>query len=683
MNSKMPSAKASGPPEANRNALNDRRKRRREPDEGQRINQRNYKKQKSSNFSKNQASGRSLMAQRIGDDKHETHQYKNTAQNFVQVVIGSSHASASPAPSTTHQVLDATRRSPRSPADSGVGLEDADEIQSLNPRQTNKLVLPIPRPSGYLSPNEVPINRIGRSSPRHEYTNQKSYDSEEFRRITDCFTHIKSISTYAEEKLKSTRFDWEPFEARINKLKRWFRRLSAAQEFCPDDNEFNDYSCNSINRHHRRREKEEWIKNIFQVIDSAKRGSEELYDQVDQMCRLMGSAPKDRHYVMSLNDEIERCIKTTTNIVDKLSSFREKFDCLSGMKRSHRPIPDHEAVEKIERFKISRDYSLVLCQNLSEICHIHKAHDMYFNLDSEHDVYQKLEGGTPREIEFRLAVQRTDMPRYSPVWLKAKSMISIPLGLESPVEDARLSPLQVGESLVKAKQFIKGARFCLGELHSGMDFRFQVGKFDIQHPDPRVRQECRPVTLSEWIETRSGTYPRIRLARLIAEAILKFDPVLWRWTDLDADSLLIIPPLEYEHIESHIGVSTNHQASRPKRIRAGEIFVRLGVTFLELAYQERLPRPRSSNGVPDESCPILKKILKMASDEKLQDKMGDKYADAVRFCLSWRTLKTDLCDHQVQMDLYQKVIGVLRHEEEYQADSFEELRKIAGEGGTS
>ncbi|KAI1354277.1 hypothetical protein F5Y01DRAFT_273509, partial [Xylaria sp. FL0043] len=353
------------------------------------------------------------------------------------------------------------------------------------------------------------------------------------------------------------------------------------------------------------------------------------------------------------------------------------------MKKNNKPVPDDEADEKIERFKVSRHYSLVLCWRLSGICHLHTTHAMYFNLDTERGLDQTSEGSEiSHRIEFHLAVQRSDIPKHSPVWLKATPVISVPLSQTLQADQhAGLLSQKAGKSLAKAQWDSVGATFCLGELQAGMDFRFQVGKFDVQHPDPRVNRERRPVTLSEWIKTNHATYPRIRLARLIAEVVLKFDSKLWRWTDLEAENLLIVPPLEYEHVESHIGVSLEHQKHQPPQtestpMRAGEVFIHLGITFLEIAYQTKLERPSSSNSVQDESCPTIRNILGLANDEKLQNQMGDKYADVVRFCLSARTLETDLRDRQMQRNFYKNVIGVLRQEEEYQADSFEELAKI-------
>lgn len=218
-----------------------------------------------------------------------------------------------------------------------------------------------------------------------------------------------------------------------------------------------------------------------------------------------------------LNCKLHECRTGISSVMKHLKEFQELLHEFYFPEK-----PDPEEAHALHYLRVSRDASAILCQQLSRICPRHPTHQVYFSLNVERQPTEAL------TIGFFFGFQRTDDHGDGVVWIKADSSVSdstsSTLGLDTTREKEGSAVVIPSNSTA---DYGVGAKFCPGRLTHSMDFEFWVGASRLLSSAPRGSRPCDPVRLSDWIKTYRDRHSRIRLARLIAEAVLKLSPTLW------------------------------------------------------------------------------------------------------------------------------------------------------------
>ncbi|KEY71757.1 hypothetical protein S7711_02981 [Stachybotrys chartarum IBT 7711] len=432
--------------------------------------------------------------------------------------------------------------------------------------------------------------------------------------------------------------------------------------------------------------------------------------------------------------EFAKCLATIDALERSLGSFQGLFNNLFGHYEQH---ADVETARARVKFQASREASALLCRQLSTICDLHDCHHVYFNLEVEHQgdkEGEEREGYSnnvaDKDIIFHIAVKRMDEHKDRLVWLKANFNSGKPATAQpypSPIPDSSTwsssysrqektggrhpllanlptptsPPASISdrcrECIVDAAT---GAMFCIGKLPIDMDFEFRVSicalhqrVCSLHHPDPHIKDKqltYQPtMLLSEWItQDYRDQQSRIRLAKLIAESVLTFDPAIWRRTKLRTDKLMIIAPeRKYDcTIESHIGVplvyqskrgsSSNTDAASEEKVTLGEVLLNLGITLLELGDSKIMPRPDLERGRVNPDSIQGSEIQRRMQADSLKKQMGGRYTEVVQYCIKNRHRDEDMYDLEPQTDLYKNVVQVLE-QEEVGGQAYAKLSKVA------
>jgi hypothetical protein len=277
-------------------------------------------------------------------------------------------------------------------------------------------------------------------------------------------------------------------------------------------------------------------------------------------------------------------------------------------------------------------------------------------------------------IRFNFAFERRNTNHGGLVWIQAEAVIDpnspgSQLSLSSKPTTSTSASTRARNSFNTASNrnsVIDQPYFCLESLEDGMNFSFSIGTDTSvqQRPFPKGRSlSITQTPLSISIQRRYFSQAvRIRLARLISEAVLKLDTKLWCTDNLKSSNIML---LESEELQTHLSVclrqqSNNYDLSRPSQTRITPIrrvLRDLGIILLELAYMEKV----SHDEVREKCC-----------EDKLERAMGKDYAEVVLFCLDYHDVSktgtemsgTSIEDASVQQYFYQRVIRLLKKDEE-------------------
>ncbi|KAI1391583.1 uncharacterized protein F4822DRAFT_190414 [Hypoxylon trugodes] len=404
------------------------------------------------------------------------------------------------------------------------------------------------------------------------------------------------------------------------------------------------------------------LERMMNLLEPIQQGSIKVNSHAVQIYRTLSTKPihivKNVHILLS---EFRNCALEAKHTTASILIFRGLFlemcarnpysQLLFGKGRT-------EFLNDLLYLDKSRYASQYLYLTLGHICQEHETHDLYFNLDAMRD-----DDEANCAFEFHFAFQRTDHTQNDLVWMRSSP-------LERKLSGSRNT--RISNSF---------GPFCPGRLAQNSGLEMEIGEgFVIQQTWINTGQSTdqRPqMQLSSFLKDYQTRGPRLRLARLISEAVLRLDPSLWQRGGLESENVIVIAPLKYgrvDSLQSHIQVSlerhnTEHNGNcQQRQAQASTILSSLGLILLELAKAESILRPES------EGC-----IVPLSDEEfnSVEHEMGIYYAVAVRFCLSYHPPDDNLYDVEVQRNFYERVVHGLRlqetEEDEAMAPAYEAL----------
>ncbi|KAI0537678.1 hypothetical protein GGR58DRAFT_527099 [Xylaria digitata] len=339
-----------------------------------------------------------------------------------------------------------------------------------------------------------------------------------------------------------------------------------------------------------------------------------------------------------------------------------------GFYDSDEELGDIDTEEALFDFETIRETSALLCQQLSKTCDLHLKHTVYSNLKTEHrgGNQEETRNTTAREeLVFHIAMKRMDEHRDSVVWVEAdftsereragnKDLVHTNPPTRSPL------PGNAVDRCLECNIGVRsGAIFCIGKLPIGMDFQFhldsRLGTYALRYPDHiKDKRLLPPIPISEWL---SPCYcdegVRIRVARLVAELVLRFDPALWRATELQVDKLMIAAPGDtYEVVELHISVPIVNSTKNGSPLNIATASE--GVV---------INRPELENDRVNWDSSTASEIWNKVEDLRRIGRMGDSYVEMVECCLNNHDRQEDIYGPEMPPEFYRNVVRVLKQGE--------------------
>lgn len=379
----------------------------------------------------------------------------------------------------------------------------------------------------------------------------------------------------------------------------------------------------------------------------------------------------------------EKARVTTANILN----FQSLFHRICALNPYNQPPSIARTTTEISNalryLNKSRDASQSLYMTLGHICKEHETHELYFNLDITCEDRE-----AQYAFEFRFAFKRTDNKQDGLVWMRScpftrdKDLHMKPVG-------RRRRKRRSKKSNTTANDFPKPP-LCLGQLAQNAEVKIDLGEGLLLEKTWNKNSERDQIQLSLFLESYREQSLRLRLARLISEAVLRLDTRLWHQKSLESSNVIVIAPSKYESVdslESHIRVCLERQEVRhssdyqQSQAHAHAVLFSLGLTLLELALSEPIQRPESEGFMGRITEPHLQEIKQKF--DLVEDEMGKHYADAVRFCLFDCPAKGNLYDEEVQTHFYELVVRGLELQEaednEGKGPADNEVREMAAQ----
>ncbi|RYP75986.1 hypothetical protein DL771_002058 [Monosporascus sp. 5C6A] len=368
---------------------------------------------------------------------------------------------------------------------------------------------------------------------------------------------------------------------------------------------------------------------------------------------------------------------------------------------------EEDYVATLRNFQLVRGASTAIHHHLKELSHTCKAHTIhriYLDLEAESYIHEDLQS-----VHFRLAFG-SEISHSQMMWFEAQSEIRLPVngtmvasqfkrrGVNSlggdrrdvtSVMQAALKPRkESGGRISKRRQrqmvkaaperwnlFFAEAEDCMQRLkvRCGLDLSFSPQTRNrLLYDKPFIPADGEPIRLSEFIAHNPymGILTRLRLAKAIAEGVLKFDPSVWLPSRLISQDMIVICSLDGQGYEPHFnirlaGPDGQGDMPRPSHQKCGqpceEVLRKLYMTLLELA------GGASDEELEDEGDLGLGRSARTRSGPRLTD-LGAFYTDAVRYCKSLSRDPRCIYDPEVQMDFYQNVVCALESAENCQSE---------------
>lgn len=363
--------------------------------------------------------------------------------------------------------------------------------------------------------------------------------------------------------------------------------------------------------------------------------------------------------MLYISTSIMECLRVAIeSTTDHLYDLQTRVDPFLGQRNVHQKtevsLLDQRDIEALVELKTSRCVSMLLYHQLSQICTTHSTHKVFFNLDSQNMIQNE----SP-ELSFCFAFKPTDSNEYGPVWIKAyfkSNRLEVNMDTLIESEDAMIEPFSLQEMEVSSTM-------CPANMTHNIPIEWLAGTSRLEYLTP-PRYEDKSLPLSIWIKQKYRDRDiRIKLSRLIAEAVLKFNPVFWSETWLCSQHIMVVNPPNYKGVDSHISITlqNNHNSRDSSCTRL--VLHSLGVTLLELAYANNIPRPDYKDGTFDSNNIHAIRIMEMCQSADLEKQLGEGFAKVVRFCISDHDFAGNMYDPQVQYHIYQKVVLALKVEE--------------------
>lgn len=358
--------------------------------------------------------------------------------------------------------------------------------------------------------------------------------------------------------------------------------------------------------------------------------------------------------------------------------------------------PNSDALSNIElpqELKVAKFAAGMLYKSLGNLCPNpdHASHDVLFRLDTEESVFPM-----ERKGEFRLKVA-FESSSDCPTWFDINSVVqlreaalsgdnddmdldvavvsasvdgSIPFDFPEPRQQLVLPRPSVSSSRSNMQRFTgeHTARFCL------YNHRQQVRSSSLVAAELRDSEACTHIfyypgtdesqtpgektnilSLHDSLRGCKRLEPRqkIRLARIISESLLKFDPSDWLRCDLDTKNILVytVKGRLEPHLRIRLQNSTDHLTSGFGK-KASQVLEQLSKIMCEIAIGPR-------------------KIARQATDldrlyEEVEGGLNRGYASVVKHCREmaneWQ--RGVVTEKTLMDDFYGKVVSSLRELEE-------------------
>ncbi|KAF2279094.1 uncharacterized protein EI97DRAFT_456495 [Westerdykella ornata] len=458
-------------------------------------------------------------------------------------------------------------------------------------------------------------------------------------------------------------------------------------------------------------------------------------------------SPKAANGIEMKEQYVVSLYKKIASATPYLRYFRGICSSLSNVQLSQQRKTLSAAEEQaFHRFSICRKVSAHLHEQLRRACPHHPEHRVYFNLQ----VSETLDQSIP-ELSFYLAFETTKLTRNDPglVWFKAQSTLfaseaektpsvlrssrsksksisyrgvvknvgrsmakrGFPISGSVPVENTRGSSCLGGEQACAIR--VIGST-CLANLrqqtgHWAADLpdlmdkgTFTAGRNRLYYPEILYDAHSHPVSLSQWItekryvDVSSGSVVptiilnlmRIKVARLLCEAVLRLTPTFWSQTTLNSEQLLIVDRISggflERVLEPHLSVRLDKWSQSKYSLpaqqvspRGSETLLRIGIILLEIAHLRLVQGLRENEADEiDRTDPSFNLVTKLCGIS-LQKQFGRlDYAKAVDYCLNPPSLGLDISDVDFHKEFYQVVIVRLEKIERNLELALERQRRV-------
>lgn len=353
------------------------------------------------------------------------------------------------------------------------------------------------------------------------------------------------------------------------------------------------------------------------------------------------------------------------------------------------PHPDVLSnIELPQELKVAKFAAGMLYKSLGNLCPNpdHASHDVLFRLDTKESVFPEGKG------EFRLKVA-FEGSSDCPTWFDINSVVqlreaaldgdnddmdldvavvsaSVDGNIPFDVPDHRQHEVLPRPSMSSSRSHLQRlagehtARFCLynhrQQVHTSSLVAAELRDSEacthiFYYPETKelqtTHEETNIVSLNDSLHARKRLEPRqkVRLARMISESLLKFDPSDWLRCDLDSKNILVYPvkgKLE-PHLRIRLQSPSDHLTSGFGK-KASEVLEQLSHIMCEIALSPRKTTKQAKH--PDRLY------------EEVEGALNRRYASVVEHCREmaeeWQRRSID---EKVLMDnFYDKVVRSLR-----------------------
>lgn len=349
------------------------------------------------------------------------------------------------------------------------------------------------------------------------------------------------------------------------------------------------------------------------------------------------------------------------------------------------PEPEEVSDTPIPRdLELARAAAVMLCRALCQACpnKNHHVHSILFSLLTQELDPDDDNGDT--SVEFHLAFES---PGESETWFVVQSTLRLPSNqvmdlddmsdAERSAEPTRRLPLAQSAPRLSFSDQIRissshaaeepNARFCLQYHKQAVnDLAVSLKHSDLYehrlfYPDqPRldlIHDNGQAITLRELLQERNPVQQleflqKIRLAKLLSEAVLKFYSADWLSCDWNWDNILIYeindtlePHLRFELKDPETSSETTHRSQESSRVlmELGKI---LGIIAVG---------------------PFQGTITYYT----VQERFSQVYAEIIEACYNMSRGESNLCDEEVQERFYAKIVSKLEEMEDFVADEWQ------------
>lgn len=307
---------------------------------------------------------------------------------------------------------------------------------------------------------------------------------------------------------------------------------------------------------------------------------------------------------------------------------------------------------ELEKLELARLAAARLYRSLGSLCpNPSHDHDILFKLDTRSS-FQNLGDGV-RSYDLSVTQRRVGS-RSQAEWRPSFSSTNTAYGVREHTAQF---------CLANHRQQIKSEKHLAAKLEQPDSWNhafYYPAEEDLEHV---ARHSAKIQTLGDVVKGSSlRPSHRVRLARIIAESTLKFDPSEWLRCDLSGDNVLVY--IIGDSLEPHLQIRlySDSQASSPIRTASerSQVLLRLAATLFNIGVGSRSQKQLEMDGDADKMYEMVRKA------------MSRKYAEVVRQCQQMamtRGLEAET-PRSFTQNFYSKVVRSLRRLE----DNFSAIR---------